>query len=437
MFLNLFLLVFLILLTSFFVASEFAMVKVRTSRIDQLLAEGNQKARAAKIVVSNLDEYLSATQLGITITSLGLGWLGEPTFEQMLRPIFGLFHLQPAITQVVSFVLAFSVVTFLHVVLGELAPKSFAIQKAEEIALAFSTPLIWFYKIMFPFIWALNGAARFVSSLFGLKPISENEMAHSEEELRIILSESYRSGEINQAEYKYVDRIFEFDNRIAKEIMVPRTEIISLDEDATLSEVLQIILNEKYTRYPIISNGDKDNILGLINLKELLTDCMKQKCNEEKPLLHYIKPVISVIETIPIHDLLLKMQKEQIQMAILFDEYGGTAGLVTVEDILEEIVGEIRDEFDNDELPLIQTLGKDHYMLDAKLLISETNDLLGTTLNEDEVDTIGGWYLTQKFDLNKGDLIEKDGYVFIINEIEGHHICYIEVKKAEEKPENE
>lgn len=431
MLLNIFLLILLILLTAFFVASEFAMVKVRTSRIDQLLAEGNKRAYAAKKIVSNLDEYLSATQLGITITSLGLGWLGEPTFEKLLLPIFDLFHLQPSISKFLSFIIAFSVVTFLHVVIGELSPKSFAIHKSEEITLAFAKPLICFYKIMFPFIWALNGSARFVSSLFGLKPISESEMAHSEEELRIILSESYKSGEINQSEYKYVDRIFEFDNRIAKEIMVPRTEIVSLDESATLNEVLEVVLHERYTRYPVILDGDKDNILGLINVKELLTDCIQKKCKEDKPVVHYIKRVISVIETIPIHDLLLKMQKERTHMAILFDEYGGTAGLVTVEDILEEIVGEIQDEFDIDELPLIQKINKDHYILDAKLLITETNDLLGTNLNEEEVDTIGGWFLTQKFDLNKGDIIEEDGYQFIINEIDGHHISYIEVKKAE------
>lgn len=422
----------LILLTAFFVASEFAIVKVRTSRIDQLIAEGTDKrALSAKKVISNLDEYLSASQLGITITSLGLGWLGEPTFEQILHPIFERLHLQPSITQVLSFMISFTIVTFLHVVIGELSPKSFAIQKAEAITLAFSKPLILFYKIMFPFIWALNSSARFVSGLFGLKAISENEIAHSEEELRIILSESLKSGEINQSEYKYVDRIFEFDNRIAKEIMVPRTEIVSLDESATLSEVLEVVLHERYTRYPVIIDGDKDNVLGLINVKELLTDCIQNKCKEEKPVIQYIKPVISVIETIPVHDLLLKMQKERTHLAILFDEYGGTAGLVTVEDILEEIVGEIRDEFDADELPLVQKIDEDHYILDAKFLISETNDLLGINLNENDVDTIGGWFLTQKFDLKKGDVLEADGYQFIINEIEGHHIIYIEVKKAE------
>ncbi|MBU8880059.1 hemolysin family protein [Bacillus sp. FJAT-29790] len=429
MILNIFLLFLLIALTAFFVACEFAMVKVRTSRIDQLLAEGNVKARAAKKVISSLDEYLSACQLGITITALGLGWLGEPTIEKLLAPVFARLELQPQLTHILTFIIAFSLVTFLHVVIGELSPKTFAIQRAEAITLRFAQPLILFYKIMYPFIWALNGSARFVSGLFGLKPVSENEIAHSEEELRIILSESFKSGAINQSEYKYVDRIFEFDNRLAKEVMVPRTEIVSLDENAPLSEVLQIVMNERYTRYPV-TGGDKDTILGLINVKEILTDCIRKKCEEEKPLGQYIKPVIRVIETIPIHDLLLKMQKERSQMAILSDEYGGTAGLVTTEDILEEIVGEIRDEFDMDELPLVQKLDNDHYILDAKLLISETNDLLGTDLYEDEVDTLGGWILTQKFDLEKGDAIEQEGFQFIISEIEGHHISYIEVKKT-------
>ncbi|GLB58752.1 hemolysin family protein [Cytobacillus sp. NCCP-133] len=426
--LNVFLLLFLIALTAFFVASEFAIVKVRTSRIDQLISEGNIKAHSAKRVISNLDEYLSACQLGITITALGLGWLGEPTIERLLRPVFDSLNLQASITHILSFVIAFAVITFLHVVIGELAPKTFAIQKAEEVTLTFSKPLILFYRIMYPFIWILNGSARIVSGLFGLKPVSEHEIAHSEEELRIILSESLKSGEINPSEFQYVDRIFEFDNRIAKEIMVPRTEIVSLPEEYTLSEILDVILDERYTRYPVTS-GDKDNILGFINVKEILTDCVRKQCEGDKPLLQYIKPVIRVIETIPIHDLLLKMQKERSHMAILHDEYGGTAGLVTVEDILEEIVGEIRDEFDADELPLIQKLGDSHFILDAKLLISEANDLLHTHLSEEDVDTIGGWILTQKYDVVQGDVVEEEGYKFIIKEIEGHHISYIEVIK--------
>ncbi|MCU1805082.1 hemolysin family protein [Cytobacillus firmus] len=426
--LNLFLLFLLIALTAFFVASEFAIVKVRTSRIDQLMLEGNPKAGSAKQVISSLDEYLSACQLGITITALGLGWLGEPTIERLLHPVFESLNLQASVTHFLSFVIAFAVVTFLHVVIGELAPKTFAIQKAEAITLTFSKPLILFYRVMYPFIWVLNGSARVVTGLFGLKPVSESEMAHTEEELRIILSESLKSGEINPSEYQYVDRIFEFDNRIAKEIMVPRTEIVTIPEDSSLEETLDLILNERYTRYPVTA-GDKDNILGIINVKEILTDCVRKKCEGKHPLLQYIKPVIRVIETIPIHDLLLRMQKERSHMAILLDEYGGTAGVVTAEDILEEIVGEIRDEFDADELPLVQKKGENHYILDAKLLISEANDLLGTTLSDDDVDTIGGWIMTQKYDAVQVDFVEEEGYRFMIKEMDGHHISYIEVVK--------
>lgn len=426
--LNIFIITILITFTAFFVSSEFAMIKVRTTRIDQLLGEGNKKAELAKKVITNLDGYLSATQVGITITSLILGWKGEPTIRQMLNPIFIHITIPQSLKSVLSFIIAFLIITFFNVVIGELAPKTFAIQKAESIILLFSPALIFFYRIMYPFIWILNRSARFVTGIFGVKPASEHEIVLSEEELRMILSESYKSGEINQAEYRYVNNIFEFDNRIAKEIMVPRTEIITLTKNATMKEIFNVIKEEKYTRYPVI-DGDKDNILGIVNVKEVLTDCIDQKCEEENPLLPYIKPVIHVIETIPIHDLLLKLQKNRSHMAVLSDEYGGTAGIVTVEDILEEIVGEIRDEFDMDELPLIQKKDEGHYILDGKVLIEDVNDLLGTTLEEEDLDTIGGWFLTQKFDIEKGDKIEHDGYIFQIKENEGHHILYIEVKK--------
>ncbi|RLQ93189.1 hemolysin family protein [Falsibacillus albus] len=425
---NILTLILLIALTAFFVASEFAIVKVRSSRIDQLIAEGNSKAEAAKELITNLDSYLSACQLGITITALGLGWLGEPTVQELIHPLFGTLHIPESISHILSFVISFSAITFLHVVMGELAPKTFAIQMAEELTLLVAKPLILFYKIMYPFIWVLNSSARLVAGLFGLQPASEHDMAHSEEELRIILSESYKSGEINQSEYRYVNQIFEFDNRLAKEIMVPRTEIVSFEKDTSLKEILSTLRIEKYTRYPV-TDGDKDNIIGIVNMKELLTDCVHQQCPEDETLLKYIKPVIRVIETIPIHDLLLKMQKERNHMAILADEYGGTAGIVTVEDILEEIVGEIRDEFDADEIPLVRKLGENHFIFDAKLLIHQVNDLLGTDLSEDEVDTIGGWLLTQKYDLKQGDAIEEGSYIFKVHEMEGHHILYVEVMK--------
>ncbi|WP_409295483.1 hemolysin family protein [Peribacillus sp. SCS-26] len=428
--LNLILLAVLIAMTGFFVATEFAIVKVRGSRIDQLVAEGKKGSAAAKKVTTHLDEYLSACQLGITVTALGLGWIGEPTVESLLHPLFTMWHLDEGISDILSFGIAFAFVTFLHVVIGELAPKTVAIQKAEAITLAFASPIIWFYRLMYPFIWILNGSARFLTGMFGLKPVSEHELAHSEEELRILLSESYKSGEINQTELKYVNNIFQFDERIAKEIMVPRTEIVSLSVEAGLGTVLDTVKSEGYTRYPV-TDGDKDHVLGIVNIKEIITSRISNGAlvEGETSIQPYIKPVIRVIETVPIHDLLLRMQRDRAQMAILIDEYGGTSGLVTVEDILEEIVGEIRDEFDTDEVADIRKIGEGHYILNAKVLIEDVNDLIGTHFEEEDVDTLGGWVLTQKFDVKVGDSIGAEGYDFTVKEIDGHQLITVEILK--------
>lgn len=423
----------LIGLTAFFVISEFAIVKVRVSRIEQLVEEGNKKAVAAKKIIDNLDEYLSACQLGITVTALGIGWLGESTFRSILTALFGNIQIPESLSHALSITLAFLIMTFLHVVIGELAPKTIAIQKAEQVSLLFARPLIWFYRIMYPFIWLLNGSARLIVRAFGFKPASESESAHTEEELRMILSESYKNGEINQSEFKYVNNIFDFDNRIAKEIMVPRTEIESIDINESVETLLQIAEIEKFTRYPV-TDGDKDHIVGLINLKEVLTSVISGKDISKSSIRTYIRPIIRVIDTIPIHNLLLKMQKEQIHMAILYDEYGGTSGLVTVEDIIEEIVGEIRDEFDLDEIPLIRHIGENHYIFDGKVLVSEINDLLNININDEDVDTIGGWFLTENFEAKQGDSIIFDDYEFKILEMEDHHIDYIEVKKIVKEP---
>lgn len=424
---NLIMVAVLIALTGFFVASEFAIVKIRSTRIDQLVSEGNKQAIAAKNVISNLDEYLSACQLGITLTALGLGWLGESTIEALLEPIFAKLAISEAVTGIISVVLAFSAITFLHVVVGELAPKTLAIQKAEAITLRFAKPLMIFYKLMYPFIKALNGSARFITGIFGLKPVSEHELAHSEEELRIILSESYRSGEINQSEFKYVNNIFEFDDRIAKEIMVPRMEIIGFDRNERVCDCINVAIEENYTRYPIYE-GDKDHIIGMVNMKEVLSDFVKGK-NQEELIETYMRPVIQVIESIAIHDLLVKMQKERIHMAVLIDEYGGTAGLVTAEDILEEIVGDIRDEFDHDEVPDIEKIDENKTILDGKVLIEEVNDLFGLELDDTDVDTIGGWVLTEKVDAQPGDSIIINDYQLTILDMDGYHIKSLEVQK--------
>ncbi|MFY3790823.1 hemolysin family protein [Ureibacillus sp. MALMAid1270] len=426
----------LIIFSGFFVATEFAIVKVRSTRIDQLVEEGSKKAIRAKKVVDNLDEYLSACQLGITITSLGLGWLGEPTIAVLLHPLFNWIGLEGAAINVISFIIAFSIVTFIHVVAGELAPKTLAIQRAEWVTLNFSGLLIGFYKVMYPFIHFLNLSARGLSKLFGLKPVTENENAHTEEELRMIMADSLKSGEINHSEYEYVNSIFEFSDRTAKEIMVPRTEIISFEKDLTVKEIFEVMGVEQYTRYPV-TDGDKDHVIGLVNLKHLLTAYIKNPANGNKQVIEYMQPIIRVFETIPISDLLLKIQQERIHMAILMDEYGGTSGLVTIEDIIEEIVGDIQDEFDEDEIPEVQEISEDHYIIDAKMLLDEVNDILGTHIEEQDIDTIGGWFLTKRFDAVEGDSFEFEGYEFKIKELDGHHILYIEVTKIDESTEEE
>lgn len=425
---------FLIAFTGFFVAAEFAIVKVRSSRIDQLVAEGKRGALAAKKVTTNLDEYLSACQLGITVTAMGLGWLGEPTIEKLLHPLFEKWNLNPSISQVLTFGLAFMTMTYLHVVVGELAPKTMAIQKAERVTLLFAGPLMMFYKVMYPFIWILNSSARVVTGLFGLKPASEHEVAHTEEELRLILSESYESGEINQAEYKYVNNIFEFDNRIAKEIMVPRTEIVGFYLEDSVEEHMKIIQSERYTRYPIFGE-DKDDIIGMVNVKDFFIRYMKGDTEDLSSIRTYMRPIIEVMETTPIHDLLLQMQKKRIPMAVLYDEYGGTAGIVTLEDILEEIVGEIRDEYDEDEHPPIQHVNEHYKIVDGKVLITEVKDLFGLHIEEEDVDTIGGWIMMQNHEIEEGQCVEAEGYEFKVLEKDAYQIKRIEIRKIDHQQE--
>ncbi|WP_079529664.1 hemolysin family protein [Halobacillus hunanensis] len=397
----------LIFLTAFFVASEFAIVKVRRTRLESRAAEGNKKALNALRVTGNLDYYLSANQLGITITALGLGWLGEPTLEALLHPLLAGFDLPSTVSHTISFIIAFFVITYLHVVLGELAPKTIAIQRAEQITLMLSGPLILYSRIMYPLIWLLNGSANALVRLFGFHAAKESEEVHSEEELRHILSESYQQGEINQSEFEYVDRIFEFDNRTAKEIMVPRTDMSVVDIEDPVEESLQFMDKERFTRYPVYRD-DKDHIIGILHLKELFY----KDWSQVESLEPYIRPVSKVFENIPIHDLLIRMQKERTHLVVLTDEYGGTSGMVTSEDIIEEIVGDIRDEFDQDEEREITPLEDGSYILDGKASIQSVNEYFDIELENGSVDTISGWILNQNIDAKEGTTVSKHPHYF-------------------------
>ncbi|UKS25081.1 hemolysin family protein [Paenibacillus sp. HWE-109] len=425
MLINLLLIAILILLTAIFVATEFAVIRIRPSRVDQMVAEGKKNALAVQTVTSNLDGYLSACQLGITITALGLGWLGEPTVEKILHPLFEWLGVSDTLSHILSFSIAFISITYIHVVLGELAPKTLAIQKAEAISTLTAPLIIYFYKIMYPFIWVLNGSANQLVKIFGVQPASEHEEAHSEEEIRIILSDSYMSGKINKSEYGYVNRIFSFDDLLAREIMIPRTDMICLYADKPLEENLSIIAKEQYTRFPVAKES-KDHIIGFVNTKQFFLSYLHNPDFDFKSLL---QPMLTIPESMPAKTLLRKMQKENVHIALLLDEYGGTSGLITIEDILEEIVGEIRDEFDKDEIKEIQTIGENHYLVDGMVLLNELNYALGTDIQDEHVDSIGGWLYSRQPELAIGEEWPYRSLTFIVRERDNNRIRKIEILK--------
>lgn len=430
MIINFILVFFLIVATAFFVAAEFAIVRLRPSRVDQLVLEGKKNALAVQKVTSNLDGYLAACQLGITITALAIGWLGEPTIERLLQPLLVQYALPAPIVKVISFLAAFLIMTYLHVVFGELAPKSIAIQKAEEISFMIAKPIILFYNLMLPFIWLLNGSAIRFIRLFGFNPANEHEEAHSEEELRIILTDSYKSGTINQSEFGYVSNIFTFDELLAKEIMVPRTDMVCLDVSEPFSVNLEIIKTEKYTRYPVIER-DKDHIIGILNTKQLFLEYLDKP---DPDIFRAVQPALVISEATPVNQVLKKMQKQQVHMAILLDEYGGTSGMITIEDILEEIVGEIRDEFDKEEKPEIEEIAENHLVVDGLVPVMTINNKLNISIESEDFDTIGGWLYNQHAALKKGQSWVYENLEFTVLEKEKHRIRKLEIKKLDHVP---
>lgn len=344
--LNLFLVAVFIGLTAFFVGAEFAILKVRMSRIDQLILEGNKKAVLAKKVAHNLDYYLSACQLGITITALVLGALGEPTVEKMLHPLFERLEVPAALSTVLSYGIALAIITFLHVVIGELAPKTLAIQFAEKMTLLLAPPLYWFGKIMNPFIYALNGAARLLLGIFGIKPAG-HDTVHSEEELKLIMAQSYESGEINQTELDYLKNIFAFDERLLQEIMIRKEKIVTLDKEMPLERMIEVLKQHEYTRFPVIEKGNQDQFVGFIHTKEMLTSVA---AGREFNMDTFVHDMLKFSELSPIKDVLVQMQQSRSHIATVHNAGGETVGLVTMEDILEEIVGDIKDEYDGKDL---------------------------------------------------------------------------------------
>ncbi|MFC5650218.1 hemolysin family protein [Paenibacillus solisilvae] len=425
------LVLFFVACTAFFVAAEYAVIRSRMSRIEQLTSEGNKKAAAVKGIMTRLDEYLSACQLGNTLTNLALGWLGESTIEHLLQPLFNLIPIAESLETVLSFLIAFLLLTFLEVVIGELVPKIIAIEVAEPLAMMLARPLILFFKITYPFSWILNRSARFVTRMFGIQGKSMHDSGTTEAELRLILSEGYKSGIINPSEFRYVMNIFEMDDVIVKGIMLPRRNVAFISQESTIEQFITLTKDKSFDLYPVTEGGDKDHVVGLVRIKEVLTDYIHQGKDLQQSIKPYIRPVLQVLDTMSAQDIMLMMQKEHIQLAILLDEFGGTSGLVTIKDIIRTIVGSERDLAEGNHLPKVDKISEGHYKLSAKLLLKDVNRILKTELEEEGIYTIGGWLLSRKYDLHEHDRIQEQGYEFEIIEMQQHRVNWIEVVRAE------
>lgn len=422
--LNVIIVFLLVFMNGFFVATEFAMVKVRKSRIETLVLDGDRSARHTLKVVKDLNSYLSACQLGITLASLGLGWVGEPAVSDMLMPVFKLFKLSESAGHSISFLLGFAVITAFHIVLGELVPKSLAIISAEKISMYTALPLIMFYKLTYPIMWTFNHSTNFVLKLFGLSQVDEHEAAHTDEEIKLLVEDSYKHGLIDKTELTFVDNIFDFSEKTVKEIMIPRTDMSSIYIDEPFEDIVSYTFKEQLTRYPVCKES-KDSIIGLIHIKDLY----KLKIEDgDKNIQSIIREIKYVPEYLSISELLKIFKRDKVQMAIVIDEYGGTSGLVTIEDILEEIVGEIQDEFD-EETEDIKKVEEDTYIVDGKVIIEDINEFLDTEIEAENIDTIGGWIYSQlKSYPQINDKISYKQYDFIILKCDRKRINKILIK---------
>jgi CBS domain containing-hemolysin-like protein len=385
--LNILLTVLLVLLNGFFVAAEFAFVKVRISQIDIKAQSGNRLAKLVQRMLQDLNFYLSATQLGITLASLALGWIGESVVAEVVMALIHQFGitLSPNVVHQISLVTSFSIITVLHIVLGEQAPKVLAIQKPENTTMAIAVPLWAFAKATLPFIWVLNKLSNMVAGLFGGQ-VTHGPEAHSADELRLLLDQSKQSGEIQDSEHELIENVFQFNDRMVKQIMVPRTKLSAIDIETPQDSILEIVYNEGYSRIPIFEENI-DNIVGILYVKDLLQIIRR---NEPIILSKIMRPAYFVPETKKINRLLRQFQRKHTHMAIVSDEFGGVSGIVTIEDIMEELVGEIQDEYDN-EVPVVEKISETDYRVNTSTPISDANEYLPYPLPEgDDYETVGG-----------------------------------------------
>ncbi len=417
----------LVALNGFFVAAEFALVKIRSSQLDALAAEGNKRAPTAQHVISNLNAYLSACQLGITLASLGLGWVGEPFLAQMLQPAFTLLNIQStAVITSVSFTLAFSAITFLHIVLGEQAPKILAIRKALPATLFVSPPLRFFYAVFKPAIWFLNVSSNWVLKvILRLEPMEEGEGSHSEEELRLILDESEKSDEVSTLGRDILVNALDMRRRVVRDLMTPRGEVVSLDIEDSFEDNVRKALESRHTRFPLC-RGHLDNTIGLIHIKELVP----MMRDPHPDLLRIKRDVINVPEMMPVEKLLNLFLKRHAHLAVVVDEYGGTVGMVTLENVLEELVGDIQDEFDSEPAEF-QEINENEFTVEGAVGLYELQDMADLELESADVSTIGGYVTHLLGHLPKqGEQVQIENYCVTIAKTDGRRVEQLHFRRV-------
>ena len=420
------LVILLVLANGFFVASEFALVGVRRSRIEMLASSGNKQAQRLVGLLDNLNRYISATQLGITMASLGLGWIGEPVFAYLLEaPLKG--RVSDITLHTISFTVAFAIITFLHIVLGELAPKTLALERAEKVALAVSRPMHLFYKVFQWPIRVLDWSGTRVVRMFGLHPSPEHVAVYTEEELRRLVDISQKSGQLEREEQQFIHRVFEFSDAAVREAMVPRTQVTSLPVTATLDDVRTTFLNTGYSRLPVYAKH-LDNTLGLVFRKDF---DMGRVTHDGFDLRKLVRPTAFIPATASLGNALRQMQRERVHFVFVIDEHGGMEGILTLEDLLEEIVGEINDEYDEEARDQIKREG-DGYILDGMLSVRDANQYLQLSVPEDNgYTTIAGFLMKRVGRLmERGDRVEHQGAVFEVERVDKRRATRIRLTLA-------
>jgi CBS domain containing-hemolysin-like protein len=422
------LVVFLVLLNGFFVAAEFAIVKIRDTQLHPLIKHGHRGAKVAQKIVRNLDASLSATQLGITLASLGLGWFAEPVFAQLLAPAMDWIGIESArVRHSVAFGVGFSVITFAHIVVGELAPKSLAIQKPLPTTLAVARPLAWFYRVSYPFIWVLNNTALWLLRKLGIEPVSEAELVHSEEELRLLLAATQKHSGASLFGREIVLNALDLRRRIVRDVMRPRQEMVCLNTEGSIAECLDLAEKTRYSRFPLSEGGDLDRTLGVVHFKDLFA--MRLKARSGADLLPAARKLVYVPETAQLENLLRRFLDRKLHMAIVVDEYGGTVGLVTLENILEELVGQIQDEFDQ-EKPLLHKVGEQTWELAGNLPLHELSELVGEPLAADGITTVNGWVTQYLGGFAKaGDIVPVGEFQLRVEQIDGLRVARLTLNR--------